>query len=336
MEYKLPSLDSFKKDSIKLDWNEGSENLIKTLDFIDLKRLKNYPILESSELKNTILKKNNFINKDLDIILTTGSDEFIFRLLVSLKKEIDHLYFIKPSYTQILSDSINLGYNVVELYSDPFQDISVDLFDDISPDVRGLFYICTPNNPTGRIVDSKIIKELSHKFSNSLFIIDEAYIDFCENLSVINLSECCSNLIFIRTFSKAYSLAGLRVGYGIYNTKRLPDFHKYFNPKSISLLSSVICKRAIDLNLSETYLKEVEEFKTYLKELNNPNVFFNEGNFFLYKPKCGVANYLQKLNQNKIYVRDRSSMHGLEGFVRISISDINSMMNNIDLILEKE
>jgi histidinol-phosphate aminotransferase len=336
MEYKLPSLDSFKKDSIKLDWNEGSENLIKTLDFVDLKRLKNYPILESSELKNTILKKNNIGNKDLDIILTTGSDEFIFRLLVSLKKEIEHLYFIKPSYTQILSDSHNLGYNVIELYSDPFQDISIGLFDDISPDVRGLFYICTPNNPTGRIVDSKIIKDLAHKFSNSIFIVDEAYIDFCENLSAIKLSECCSNLIFIRTFSKAYSLAGLRVGYGIYNTKRLPDLYKYFNPKSISLLSSVICKRAIDLNLSETYVNEVEDFKVFLKDLNNPNIFFNEGNFFLYKPKCGVTKYLQKLKQNKIYVRNRSDMYGLAGFVRISISDFNTMMDNIDLILEKE
>lgn len=336
MEYKLPTLDSFKKDSTKLDWNEGSEGVIQTLDFVDMKRLKNYPILEASELKSALIHKHDFENENIDIILTTGSDEFIFRLLVSLKNQVDHLYFIKPSYTQILSDSYNLGYNVIELCSDPFQDISIELFDGISPETRGLFYICTPNNPTGRIVDAEIIKDLARKFTHSIFIVDEAYIDFCEDLSAIKLSESCSNLIFIRTFSKAFSLAGLRVGYGIYNTKRLPDLHKYFNPKSISLLSSVICKRAIDLNLSETYVNEVREFKVYLKELNNPNVFFKEGNFFLYKPKCGVAEYLQRLKQNKIYVRDRSDMYGLKGFVRISISDYGTMMDNIDILLEKK
>ena len=335
MKYKLPSIDSFNKESIKLDWNEGSKSIIKSLDFVDLERLKNYPILESNNLKKSLLDRNDFNNSDIDIILTSGSDEFSFRLLLALKDKIDCLYFINPSYTQIKSDCSLIGIEVFDLFANPFDDYTIELFKNIDPRTKGLFYLCSPNNPTGKVIKQDLIITLIKKFPKSIFLIDEAYMDFCQHLSSINLIEDYSNLIFVKTFSKAYSLAGLRVGYGIYNRNKFPFLESYFNPKSISLLSTVICKRVLDLNLSNNYLKDVQKFKQLLNELNNPNVIYNHGNFFLYKPISELKQYIKKLNSKNIYVRDRSDMYGLEGYVRISIVDYNIMIENLDLLFEK-
>ena len=196
--------------------------------------------------------------------------------------------------------------------------------------------MCSPNNPTGRILKEDLIISLINKFPNSIFIIDEAYMDFCENLTLLNLINKYPNLIFVKTFSKAFSLAGLRVGYGIYNSKRFDYLQDYINPKSISLLSSVICKKVLDENLINNYLEDVKKFKDLLRDMNNPNVESNYGNFYLYKPFRGVEKYMNRLKQSKIYVRDRSFMKGLKGYVRVSIVDYDTMIKNLDILFEKD
>ena len=335
MKYIIPELNTFRKDSIKLDWNEGSRKILKSLDFVDLDRLKNYPIFESYLLKNSILEKFNF-NNNIDITLTSGSDEFNFRLLLYLKNKINCLYFINPSYTQIKTDCSLLDINVNNLNADPFKDYSIDLFKNIKKNEKAVFYFCNPNNPTGRNLKKSFLIEMIENFKNSIFIIDEAYIDFCESLSLVDLINRYDNLIFVRTFSKAFSLASLRVGYGIYDKTKFSELNNYFNPKSISLLSTVICKKVLESNLIDSYLDDVSKFKEVLKSLNNPRIVCNYGNFFLYKAKLSVKEYINKLENNKIYVRDRSFLYGLEGYVRISISDYDIMIKNLDTLIEKE
>ena len=78
------------------------------------------------------------------------------------------------------------------------------------------------------------------------------------------------------------------------------------------------------------------KFKEVIKSLNNPRIVCNHGNFFLYKPKLSVKDYINKLEKNKIYVRDRSFLYGLEGYVRISISDYDIMIKNLNTLIEKD
>jgi histidinol-phosphate aminotransferase len=184
-----------------------------------------------------------------------------------------------------------------------------------------LIFICSPNNPTANSMNPDDVEYILSRFSG-IVIIDEAYIDFSEKPSFINLVNKFPNLILLQTFSKAYGLAAVRVGMAFAN----PDIIQYFNKMKPPYNISTINQKAALARLSQTdqfqkqvsgIKKEKERLSQILTEISVvEKVYPSDANFLLVKVKNANFIYNALINKN-IITRNRSSM--VDNCLRITI-----------------
>jgi histidinol-phosphate aminotransferase len=168
-----------------------------------------------------------------------------------------------------------------------------------------------------------------------MFFLDEAYYEFRGD-TVISLVKKYDNIIIFRTFSKAFGLAGLRLGYIISNFENINLINKVRNGKEVSSLAQIAGVAAI-LNYSH-YLNRVKDlidvrewFYNEIKILDNYQVFESSSNFLLVK-HSESKQIIKHLYKNKILVRDRSSMHLLNNCFRITIGSKQEMAKVLEIL----
>jgi histidinol-phosphate aminotransferase len=185
-----------------------------------------------------------------------------------------------------------------------------------------LIFLCCPNNPTGDLVPLEEIEKLL-KNTEALVVIDEAYAEFCDQ-TAIPLLEKYDNLAILRTFSKAYSLAGLRAGYLLAGQEIIESLLKvklFFNFNGIS---QAIVKIAIE---NKRILKEkvkailVEREKVYseMSRLNAIKVFPTEANFILFKTEKPGSEVWRGFLDRDILIRDCSNQMLLDNCLRVTV-----------------
>ena len=208
------------------------------------------------------------------------------------------------------------------LLNDDFQVDEEEINKNFTPDIK-IIFLCSPNNPTGNLLKEEDVLKICKKY-NSIIIIDEAYIDFAENFSLKNEVEIYPNLVVMRTFSKAWGLAGARLGYCIANEEIINILFRVKAPYNINSLSRYAIKQALkNKNLRDLYIKEIlterEKLKKGLSLLPGVlNIFDSDANFLLIK--CiNAKTVLKKLAERNIVIRDRSTQPKLENCVRISV-----------------
>ena len=186
-----------------------------------------------------------------------------------------------------------------------------------------IVFLCSPNNPTGNLLHKDDVLSLCKKY-NSIIIVDEAYIDFAGKFSLVNEVKNYTNLIVMRTFSKAWGLAGARLGYCIANEDIIKTLFKVKAPYNINSLTRYVVKQALkNISLKDSYIKEIiEEREKLKKELlllqGVIKVFDSDANFLLIK--CTNAKTVTRgLAKRNIIIRDRSTQPKLENCLRISI-----------------
>ena len=266
-------------------------------------------------------KFQNLIRTE-DILLTHGSDDALKLLIDWGMKENDTILTLDPSYTHILT-WVNLkhGKHVQHCCLHYNKDVIV-------PDNVTIVYICSPNNPTGALFPLDKLEKLCINHPHVKFICDEAYGDFVSNKwSAINLVSRCDNLFVVRTFSKLYGLAGLRLGY-IINT-RVPTFKHLYNPKSVTLLAVKTSLVALDC---QVHYDDIVDHVTTTKMLTHdilssfqlPTVFGGYGAPFLafHIPSCFATtqDFLQAMIHKGFYLRDRNYLPLMKDMVRISMA----------------
>jgi histidinol-phosphate aminotransferase len=192
--------------------------------------------------------------------------------------------------------------------------------------------LCSPNNPTGNLLNKQDVLRLCKEF-NCIIIIDEAYIDFANEGSLIREIENYSNLIVLRTFSKAWGLAGIRLGYCAANSEIIKLLFKVKAPYNINSLTRYALEISLkNPALKEKYvkiiIKERERLKNQLESLPEiANVFDSDANFLLVQFKDSTnlnkkaKAVLNMLAGRGIIVRDRSTQPKLENCLRISIGN---------------
>lgn len=327
-----------KEEWLKLDWNEATlqpnPEVIKEIqNFCEQNKLFHYPDVLALELKQQIAKYNNINSNDIELF--NGSDSAlntIFSVFINNSKVL----LFEPTYTQV-KPFINLyGGTII---SSQIQNIFTShdyLFDDIEK--ADIIYIVNPNNPTGKAIDKTKILELVQKYKNKLFIIDEAYCEF-SNITVINSINNYENLIVTRTFSKAFGLAGLRLGYIASNKNILSLINKVRNSKDINSIAQIAAISSLknikyvndyccDVNLAKLYFVE------QLKHLNY-EIADSQSNFILIKVK-NAKNFVNFLTSKKVLIRDRSNLINLENCVRITIGNLEQMKKVINIIKDYE
>ncbi len=316
------------KEGIFLDANENPYGTVNR-----------YPDPYQKELKAKIaeLKKINQKN----IFLGNGSDEVIdlcFRVFCEPGKS-KALSFTPTYGMYAVSAAIN-DVKMIELpLNSRFQIEQNDLIPHlIDPELK-IIFICSPNNPTGNLINKEKIEFVLNEF-NGIVIIDEAYIDFAELESWINKLAKYPNLIITQTFSKAWGMAGVRVGMAFADTEIISYFNKVKPPYNISTLNQqeVFKRLASQDEVKNNLEKIISQKKQLIQELSTINgvqkIYPSDANFILIKVKNANRVY-QQLIEKQIIIRNRNSL--IQGCLRITVgkaSENKKMITELKKILK--
>jgi len=300
--------------------------------------LNRYPDPLQSELKKEIAKI-----KKLDtpqIFIGNGSDEAIDLLFRAFcEPGLSRAIIFPPTYGMY---KVSAAINNIEVLELPLlPNFNLPALEDIKSKLTttGLLFICSPNNPTGNSTDLIRIKEIASNFYG-LVVVDEAYIDFSESKSAITLLQEIPNLVILQTFSKAYGLAGARVGMAFASPEIIAVLNKIKPPYNISTLNikaalNVLSQREIIMNqIVEITAERRRLKKAFLGLQNTIKIYPSNANFLLvqFADAKIVFNALIKAG---IVVRDRANQ--IENCLRITIGTKyqNEKLLNILKELEK-
>jgi histidinol-phosphate aminotransferase len=258
------------------------------------------------------------------IFLGNGSDEpidLLFRAFCEPGK--DNVVSINPTYGmyRVAADTNNTAVNLVPL-NDEFELDSEAVLATVTADTK-LIFLCSPNNPTGNALDNAGMLKIINSFSG-LVVVDEAYIDFCPEKSLLPKLDQYPNLVILQTFSKAWGMAGLRLGMAFAAEQIIEVLSRIKYPYNLNILTQ---QKGLELLADESSKQEwvtviLREREKMIKNLvTYPfviKVYPTDANFVLvkvYDPR-GIYQYLV---DEKIIVRDRSSIALCEGCLRISV-----------------
>ena len=309
---------------VKLDANENPFPLPQNLKqefikwFQSENNLNRYPDTNSTELRKELGKHWN-INKD-NVICGVGSDQLIDCMMKAFLEPKDKVLIPNPSFSMYtLTTQMNHGIPVTVSLKNNY-DYEVD-------DILTAYYkykpkiiiLCTPNNPTGNELSIQNIEQIISQVSCPV-LVDEAYGEFT-NISMIPFIKKYSHLFIIRTFSKAFGLAGIRLGYGVGSQEIINAISITKPPFNINILSEKMALFA--LKQIPTYDKQIrilQNEKKWLEEqlkLIGCTVYPSKANFLLVQIKH--KDLYKNLKERNILVRNFSTHPHLSYCIRITV-----------------
>ena len=310
--------------SARDEFKEGSESFI----FLDANEspvdngINRYPDPQQKKLKEVISKRKGIDSNQL--LLGNGSDEvldLIFRAFC--EPNIDNVITLPPTYGMYaVLANLNAVENREVLLDSNFEP-NVDGILKAIDDRTKIVFLCSPNNPTGNTFSTERIEKILSSFGG-LVVIDEAYIDFSEKKSWLSELELYPNLIICQTLSKAYGMAGLRIGSLFASADIISILNKIKPPYNINVLSQEKAfEELLNINkLKNTIISIKEEKERLIKVLLEVNfvkkVYPSDTNYLLVEVDNALKRYDQLL-KNGIVVRNRSSQPLCSNCLRISI-----------------
>lgn len=304
------------KASVFLDANENSLGSPLT------KWYNRYP----DPLQKKVKEKISFIKKVPveQIFLGNGSDEPIDILLRCFcEPKVDEVIIMPPTYGmyEVSANINNVTIRKVPLTSS-FQIDLEQLEQSIQPNTK-IIWICSPNNPTGNSMDRQSIEMILNNF-DGLVVIDEAYINFSRQKSFVADLNDYPNLVVMQTLSKAWGLAGLRMGMAFASSEIIQYMNKVKPPYNISEPVQELALKALDeIGQVNDMIKAIVDMRAALeKDLMNietvEKIYPSDANFLLVKFQDAKALY-EYLLDREIVVRDRSNVQRCEDCLRITV-----------------
>ncbi len=303
----------FKQDLIFLDANENPyEN-----------GWNRYPDPDQADLKKVLVNIKGIPKENM--LLGNGSDEIldmIFRVFCEPRK--DNILINTPTFGmyKVLAEVNDVAYKTVLLTNDFQLDID-SIIENIDQNTK-LLIICSPNNPTGNLIKKEDILDLLNRLKNVITVIDEAYIDFSEADSWLNEVNNFNNLIVTQTLSKAYGMAGLRLGICYAQTEIIDVLKKIKMPYNVNVLSQIKAINELkNIENLKQQLNQIAKSKELLKdELMHfafvEKIYPSDTNFLMVKVDDANKRYKQ-LIQNQIVVRNRTNEPLCENCLRFTI-----------------
>lgn len=307
--------DEYVSDGSRMVFLDANENPYET-------GVNRYPDPQQRNLK-TVLADQKQIGID-QILLGNGSDEvldLIFRAFCEPKE--DNVITLPPTY----------GIYKVLANTNAVEDRQVLLSNDFEPDVNAIFekvdgntkiiFLCSPNNPTGNSFSKEKIDQILTNFSG-LVVLDEAYIDFSDQQSWINALDTYPNLVIIQTLSKAYGLAGIRLGICYASKEIISVLNKIKPPYNVNELTQK--KALLRVSDPQVITNEVEAIvqqrELLIKNLAEipfiERIYPSDANFILVKVDDAQKRYDQLL-QKRIVIRNRSTQPLCENTLRLTV-----------------
>ncbi len=284
-----------------------------------------YPDPIQKELKQKISKLKNIPSNN--IFLGNGSDEPIDLLIRAFcEPGVENIVTINPTYGmyQVAADINNVEVIKVSLTSE-FELDGEKLLQAVNDSTK-LIFLCSPNNPSGNSLDKNEILKVINGF-NGLVIIDEAYIDFAPGKSLLPVLEKYPNLVILQTFSKAWGMAGIRLGMAFASVEIINVLNKIKYPYNLNILTQQKAMELLDNEKQvnvwvKKLIEEREKMAKYFSKLYFvTKVHPSDANFLLVSMKNAKAIY-NYLVESGIIVRDRSKVHLCENSLRITIGSM--------------
>lgn len=274
------------------------------------------------------------------IFLGNGSDEPIDLLIRAFcEPGIHNIVQIEPTYGMY---QVAAGINNVEvkrvLLTDDYQLDATKLLDEVDNDTR-IIFLCSPNNPTGNALDTGEILKVLKGFDGPV-VVDEAYIDFAPGLSLLPRLSEFKNLIILQTFSKAWGMAGIRLGMAFASAEIIAVLNKIKYPYNLNILTQ---QKALELlekademkRWVETLLDERYKLALAMNEISFvEKVWPSDANFLLVKMKNARKVY-EFLVEKGIIVRDRSKVMLCEDSLRITVGSAEENRTLIEAMKNK-
>jgi len=260
-----------------------------------------YPNMLGKELREHIAEHHNLEHDQ--IFIGNGSSDFIAHLITVYKKHCKRIVYPLPSF-----ELFELCGHINDLECVPWKVNNNMQYDyENYPGKNGSIYIiCNPNNPSGDLIQPNFIENQIKNEPNSLFIIDEAYIEF-SGKTLIHLINTYKNVFVIRTLSKALGLAGVRLGYGVCHKETAKQLSNKTIPYRLNHFNNIVGKYVF-LNYQNQIIpvinRIVENRNNLFKNLEKlfegteNKVFPSEGNFILFK--TNNENLFQQLSEKEI------------------------------------
>ena len=334
-----------KAKILKLDWNEStiqpSPLVNKRLkELVETNFINYYPETYNEHLYELLSRYTGLPQGNIQYFASSDSlHEYISKMYISVG---DPVLILWPSY-----DNFRLTAQVAGAYLHFFElnndfSFNKNAFEEtIIRKSPSLVYICNPNNPTGLLIEKKYIESLLIKFPNTVFLVDEAYIEFCPNETCSDLVLKYNNLLISRTMSKAFGLANIRFGYLIASVENIDYISSIRNPKNITTFAQEAAIGVLeDVDYMRKYVQMVNEAKEIF--INKINKYFSpqlkaynsSANFVLVDcfDNKRKADLLVFLENNDIFVRNVGQSESVRKCVRITIGTKEQMERVINCI----
>ncbi|HOP09181.1 MAG TPA: histidinol-phosphate transaminase [Candidatus Methanofastidiosa archaeon] len=327
----VPPMEGRRK-KIRMDFNENcigpSPNVMKIVRELPSNIISTYP-----EYRNAYeLFSESFGVDQSRILITNGSDEAIRLVFNAYVSSGDKIVIPVPTFTIFDLEARMFGADVSEV---PFNsDLSFPK-DAVIGESEGsrMTVIVNPNNPTGSSASLDTIERIAE--NADLVFVDEAYCEF-KGVSALGLLDKYDNIIVTRTFSKAYGLAGLRIGLLFANEKIIKTLKKVISPYSVNMIAIECAMAAIrDQEHMRSCVSEIMRSRDMLMSgLRSMGfrVYDSDANFFICDLGKEHDNVLKILNDNDILVRDRKGDLLLENCVRISAGTMDECKTLLDVL----
>lgn len=260
----------------------------------------------------------------MNMFIGNGSDEVIDLLVrACCTPGTDHVLVMPPTYGTFERAAAVNGVDVRKVPSLPDFQPDMDAVAEAIDEHTKIIFICSPNNPTGNTIDAEVVESILVNF-NGLVVLDEAFINYSRQKTAIGLLRDFPNLVVLQTLSKAWGMAGLRVGMAFASEDIINVLNKIKQPYNVSETTQELALQA---------LEQVEQINGWIKqtvaERENlaqnlaalpfvEKVFPSEANFVLVRFADATAVYKFLLGKG-IVVSDRTATPGCEGCLRITV-----------------
>lgn len=309
------------RDGLRLDFNENtvgcSPRVVDRLRRLGAEELARYP--ERGPVEATVAEVLGVAATEL--LLTNGVDEAIHLLCETYLEPGDEALIVVPTYSMYRIYMMAAGAKLISVPAgEDFAFLADDVCKRVTTRTR-MIAIANPNNPTGAVASVGDLRRIALSAPEAAVLIDEAYFEFYGE-SMLAVRHEFPNLFVARTFSKAYGLAGLRIGALMGDAEQMRSIRRVASPYNVNAVALACLPEALsDQAFIQRYVSEVRDSRGRLERaLESMGIQFwpSQANFVLARVGAAAA-FVEQMRRRGILVRDRSSDEGCEGCVRVTL-----------------
>ena len=279
-----------------------------------------YPLNESPQLKEQLAQWHG-VDENC-ILLGNGSNQLLQTILTGIVDKGDAVVYCPPTFSLFDLFSAIYGGQLIEVMRPPGDDFPIEkLLTTVQQTCTKIVLLCSPNNPTGAEISFEDVSRICEK-TQGFVMLDEAYAEF-SGTTIIPLLKQHPNLIVSRTFSKAFSMAGLRLGYLVANPAIIDQLRKVNLPYNVNLFTEMVAIKLLQhRRFMEEQVKQIiqERDRVFqqMSQISKITVFPSTANFILFRGENGDELFA-RLKAAGVLVRDVQQYPLLQNYLRVSI-----------------